>query len=107
MKFLNDKGERSVEFLSDIELDNLNVNDLDTQLSEEDEMILKEIVELEQKIEAHPNLMQDMLAAVKKGTLDYIDSMTDTGDSFSEMKDSESVSNFNTSLKFYQSVENK
>lgn len=95
MKFLNDKGERSIEFLSDIELDNLNVNDLNTQLSEEDEMILKEIVELEQEIEAHPNLMQDMLAAVKKGTLDYIDSMTDTGDSFSEIKDSESVSNLN------------
>lgn len=95
MKFLNDKGERSIEFLSDIELDNLNVNDLNTQLSEEDEMILKEIVELEQEIEAHPNLMQDMLAAVKKGTLDYIDSMTDTGDSFSEIKDSESVSILN------------
>ena len=95
MKFLNDKGERSIEFLSDIELDNLNVNDLNTQLSEEDEMLLKEIVELEQEIEAHPNLMQDMLAAVKKGTLDYIDSMTDTGDSFSEIKDSESVSNLN------------
>ena len=72
MKFLNDKGERSIEFLSDIELDNLNVNDLNTQLSEEDEMLLKEIVELEQEIEAHPNLMKDMLTAVKKGTLDYI-----------------------------------
>lgn len=95
MKFLNDKGERSIEFLSDIELDNLNVNDLNTQLSEEDEMLLKEIVELEQEIEAHPNLMKDMLTAVKKGTLDYIDSMTDTGDSFSEIKDSESVSNLN------------
>lgn len=31
--------------------------------------------------------MSDLLEAVKKGSLDYIDSMTDTTDSISSLKD--------------------
>ena len=49
--------------------------------------ILKEILEIENAQSNEPNLMAKLLEAVKKGTLDYLDSMTDTGDTFDHMKD--------------------
>ena len=75
MELLNNAGKRNIEFLSDIELDNPNINDIESQLTEEDEIILNDIINLEQEISDQPNLMHDILEAVKKGALDYLNSM--------------------------------
>ena len=94
---LNDNNTRLIEFKSDLEISfgDDYLNDLDLQLSIEDEKTLKEIEELTQKVESHPNLMDDLLSAVKKGTMDYIDAMTDTGDTFNEMKNPKSINEIN------------
>lgn len=68
-----------------------DLEDMDMQLSEKEEGILKEILEIENAQNCEPNLMAKLLEAVKKGTLDYLDSMTDTGDTFSSMKRSDTV----------------
>lgn len=67
------------------------LEEMDMQLSEKEEGILKEILEIENAQSNEPNLMAKLLEAVKKGTLDYLDSMTDTGDTFSSMKRSDTV----------------
>ena len=93
MALINQNGTRLVEFKSDLEISfgDEYLDELDLQLSLEDEQTLKEIEELTQKIESHPNLMDDLLGAVKKSTMDYIDAMTDTGDTFNEMKNPDSI----------------
>lgn len=93
MALVNENGTRLIEFKSDLEISfgDEYLDELDLQLSMEDEQTLKEIEELTQKIESHPNLMDDLLGAVKKGTMDYIDAMTDTGDTFNEMKNPDSI----------------
>jgi len=98
MEFIDNKGERNLEFLSNIELDSISIDELDERLSYEDENTLKEIINLEKEISEHPTLMQDMLEAVKKGALDYLDSMTDTGETFDEMKDSYKVTSLNNAV---------
>lgn len=97
MELLNENGTRLIEFKSDLEISfgDEYLDELDLQLSMEDEQVLKEIEELNQKIESHPNLMDDLLSAVKKGTMDYIDAMTDTGDTFNEMKNPKNINEIN------------
>lgn len=63
------------------------LEEMDMQLSEKEEGILKEILEIENAQGNEPNLMEKLLEAVKKGSLDYLDSMTDTGNTFDHMKD--------------------
>ena len=89
----NDKI-RSVDFLSDLEInhDASNLNDLEEKISIQEEQLLSEIVDLQNGMESHPSLMHDILEAVKKGASDYLDSMTDTGDTFNGMKDPSEVS---------------
>ena len=60
--------------------------DLDEKLNEEEELVLQEIVELQEKINGSPTFMKDLLDAVGRGTMQYIDSMTDTGDTFVDNK---------------------
>lgn len=93
MALVNENGTRLIEFKSDLEISfgDEYLDELDLQLSMEDEQTLKEIEELSRKVESHPNLMDDLLSAVKKGTMDYIDAMTDTGDTFNEMKNPDSI----------------
>ena len=94
MKVLNTEKKRPIEYLSDLELtaSETEYDVIESQLSETEEKLLQEIVEIENGIEARPSLMHDVLEAVKKGTMDYLNSMTDTGDTFNDMKNSSDVS---------------
>lgn len=92
-----ENNKRKIKFLSDLEI-NLNdseLDDLELQLSKEEEQILEEIASLQKRISNHPTFMQDMLKAVEQGSINFIDSITDTGDSFNELKDPKSVRQLN------------
>lgn len=65
--------------------------ELSTELSEEDEKIFKEILELEKQNNNKSDLMKDLLEAAKKGTMQYLDSMTDTTESIDRLKDPSKV----------------
>lgn len=83
-----------IEYTPDFDL-NTSYEDMDAfdkDLSVEEEGLLQEILILEQEANVGTHFMTDMLEAVKKGALDYVDSMTDTTDSLSDMKRSKSVS---------------
>lgn len=85
---------KGVEYIPDFDL-NSSYEDIDTyeqELSMEEESILYEILKLEQQANVGTHFMSDMLEAVKKGALDYVNSMTDTTDTLSDMKRSGSVS---------------
>ena len=57
---------RPICYLSDVELPfEEELNDLEAQLSQEEEKVLKEIVESENSIEK-PDFMDDLFAAIKK-----------------------------------------
>lgn len=94
MKVLNTEKKRPIEYLSDLELtaSETEYDTIESQLSEAEEQLLQEILEIENGIEKRPSLMQDVLKAVEKGSLDYLNSMTDTGDTFNEMKNPSDVS---------------
>ena len=85
---------KGVEYIPDFDLNSSyeDIDAFDQELSAEEESILLEILELEQQANVGTHFMSDMLEAVKKGALDYVDSMTDTTDALSEMKRSNSVS---------------
>lgn len=68
-----------------------DIDEFQKELSTEEEDILQEILTLEKNAKVSSNFMSDLLEAVKKGSLDYIDSMTDTTDSISSLKRSDSV----------------
>ena len=71
------------------------LNELESKLSKEEENILIEISELQNEINNSPSFMSDFFNAIKLGSLNYIDSMTDTGDSFNDIKNSSSVNRWN------------
>ena len=64
------------------------------QLTSEEEATFKEILELEQQIKDNNNksFMKDLLEAAKDGTMQYLDSMTDTNDTFMKQKRSDDTS---------------
>lgn len=84
---------RPSEFLADYELDftDVDLKELDLTLSQEEDMLLQEIVTLQGDVDNKGNLMHDMLEAAKQGAMNYLDSMTDTGETFDRMKDPQSV----------------
>lgn len=88
---------KSMSFLmSDVDNDfDERLNDLDSKLSQEEETLLKEILEEEKKIGEPKDFMQDLLDAVKKGAEDYLDAMTDTGETFNQAKNSKDVTQWN------------
>ncbi len=89
---------RPIRFLSDVELPfEDELNKVENQLSQEEENILREIIETESQIEKK-DFISDLLSAVKKGAEDYIDAMTDTGDTFDKMKNSQDVSKLDNKL---------
>lgn len=92
-------GEQKNDYMSlpDFELkySEEELNNLSKELSEEDEQIFKEILELEKQNDGKSDFMKDLLEAVKKGSMQYLDAMTDTGETFDRGKDSTSVSSLN------------
>lgn len=93
-----EKTIRPIEFFADVEFPyEEQLNDLESRLSQEEESILKDIIESESQIEKK-DFMNDLLVAVKKGAEDYLDAMTDTGDTFDKMKRSADVSKWDNAL---------
>ncbi|MBR6367504.1 MAG: hypothetical protein IKR89_03940 [Bacteroidaceae bacterium] len=84
----------NITFLPDFELkySEKDLDNLSKDLSEEDEKILKEILELETLNSGKTDFMKELLEAAKRGAMQYIDSMTDTGETFNRAKDPSSVS---------------
>lgn len=79
----------------EIECENISLESFDEMLSEQDEFLIAQIDELCKQIDNTHDLMHDLMEAVKKGAIDYVDSMTDTGDTFSEIKDPRKVKKIN------------
>lgn len=92
---LIDVEQRSTPFLfmPDFQLDysEEELDKLFNELSAEDEKIFEEILNLEKHNEDKSDLMKDLLEAAKKGTMQYLDAMTDTGETFDRLKDPNSV----------------
>lgn len=85
---LFEDGKLKVLFLSDIDCgDSEAIESIDKKLNDEEESMLKEIVDLQERINNSSTFMKDLLNAVGKGTMQYIDAMTDTGDTFIDNKD--------------------
>ena len=59
---------------------------LSNELSAEDEKLFEEILKLEEENKGNSNFMKELLEAAKKGTMQYLDAMTDTGDTFDKSK---------------------
>ena len=83
----------NIQYIPDFDLNSSyeDIDEFQKELSTEEEDILQEILTLEKNAKVSTNFMSDLLEAVKKGSLDYIDSMTDTNDSISSLKRSDSV----------------
>ena len=85
----------NLAYIPDIALssDLSDLDELEHALSKQEEDCLSEILELEKEFDSRsqPTLMRDVLEAAKKGAMDYLDSMTDTGDTFSSIKRSDEV----------------
>lgn len=83
----------NIQYIPDFDLNSSDedIDEFQKELSTEEEDILQEILTLEKNAKVSTNFMSDLLEAVKKGSLDYIDSMTDTTDSISSLKRSDSV----------------
>lgn len=83
--------------MSDVEIENpdFSLESFDEMLSEQEEMLVAQIDELQKQIDDSHDLMADLMEAVKKGAMDYIDAMTDTGESFSTLKDPDAVKALN------------
>lgn len=83
----------NIQYIPDFDLNSSyeDIDDFQKELSTEEEQVLLEILTLEQEAKVSTSFISDLLDAVKKGSLDYIDAMTDTTDSFSSLKRSKSV----------------
>jgi hypothetical protein len=84
--------EVNYAYLPDFELkySEDDLNNLSQELSAEEEKVFEEILELEKGNDGKTDFMKELLEAAKKGTMQYLDSMTDTGDTFNHMKDNSS-----------------
>ena len=82
---------------SDIEIEHedISLETFDEMLSEQDELIVAQIDEFQKQIGDTHSLMSDLMEAVKKGAMDYVDAMTDTGETFSKVKDPNAVKRLN------------
>ena len=68
-----------------LEHDDLTLESFDEMLSEQEEMLVAQINELQKQVDDSHDLLSELMDAVKKGAIDYVDSMTDTGESFSSL----------------------
>lgn len=90
-EFMNNVIKSDIE----IELEDLSLESFDKLLSEQDEALVAQIDELQKQIDGGHNLMHDLMEAVKKGAIDYVDSMTDTGETFNDAKNPQAVKSLN------------
>lgn len=90
------KNKKDV-IISDIEIEHedLSLESFDEMLSEQEELLVSQIDELQKQIDGNHDLMYDLMEAVKRGTLDYVEAMTDTGETFSKAKDPDIVKALN------------
>lgn len=79
----------------EIEYEDLSLESFDKMLSEQEELLVAQIDEFQKQIDGSHDLMHDLMKAVEKGAMDYVDAMTDTGETFSETKDSDAVKALN------------
>ena len=91
---MNKLSLESIQYIPDFDLNSSyeEIDEFDKELSEEEDIILQEILTLEQQANVGTHFMSDLLSAVEKGAMDYIDSMTDTNDAISKHKRSGNVS---------------
>lgn len=88
---------RNSQYLPDFEF-KFSEEDLENfskQMSAEEEIIFEEILKLEKDADNKTDLMKDLLEAAKIGTMQYLDAMTDTGESFDRLKDPDNVRKHN------------
>lgn len=88
-----EKEKKDDIIVSDIEIEheNLSLESFDELLSEQEELLVAQIDELQKQIDGSHDLMHDLMEAVKKGAMDYVDAMTDTGETFSNAKNPNAV----------------
>ena len=79
----------------EIEYEDLSLESFDKMLSEQEELLVAQIDELQKQIDGSRDLMHDLMKAVEKGAMDYVDAMTDTGETFSKVKDPAAVKALN------------
>lgn len=79
----------------EIEHEDLSLESFDEILSEQEELLVAQIDELQKQIDGSHDLMHDLMKAVEKGAMDYVDAMTDTGETFSKVKDPAAVKALN------------
>lgn len=89
--------EQQNKIISDIEIEceDLSLESFDEILSEKDEQLVAQINEFQHQIDGNHDLIHDLMEAVKKGAMDYVDSMTDTGEHFNKLKDPNAVKSLN------------
>ena len=65
----------NIQYIPDFDLNSSyeDIDEFQKELSTEEEDILQEILTLEKNAKVSTNFMSDLLEAVKKGSLDYID----------------------------------
>lgn len=93
----NNKLKAHPLYLADYEISfsEDDLNELDMKLSQEEELKMKELLDLREQTKVEGHLLKDMLEAAKQGALNYLNSFTDTGDTFSELKNSDNVRKWN------------
>ena len=79
----------------EIECENLSLETFDEMLSEQEELLVAQIDELQKQIDGSHDLLHDLMDATKKGAMDYLDAMTDTGETFNNAKNPDSVNALN------------
>lgn len=86
-----------LQYLADYEISfsEDDLNELDIKLSQEEELKMKELLDLRDNAKVDGHLLKDMLEATKQGALNYLNSFTDTGDTFSELKNPDNVRKWN------------
>ena len=97
MNLENKENELQPQYLADYEISfsEDDLKDLDIKLSQEEGLKMKELLDLRDKTKIEGHLLKDMLDAVKQGALNYLNSFTDTGETFSELKNPDDVRKWN------------
>lgn len=90
-------NERYSELLSDYEIGMTeeDLDRIDLQLSQEEEEQMQELLDMSKNADVKDTLLHDIIEATKKGSLDFLNSFTDTMDTFDEMKNPQSVRKWN------------
>lgn len=89
------KKERPIEYLADFELlySKEELDKLEFELSKQQESELDELTRLQQeaKLDGEHNIIKDLLEATKEGSMNFVNSFTDTMDTFDHKKNPSEV----------------